>query len=132
MKKFVTYLLCSLMLCQVFQLDLSQFSKFKNLVEHYQFHQEEFGDDFWSFVDLHYGKQQNQHESEHDDHEHLPVNDCHHFCHHSIYLSSNTYEIPILSANISSEVDINHSDNFSFLAISEVFQPPKNLSDYKS
>ena len=128
----MTYLLCTLMLFQVFQLDLSQFAKVKNLVEHYQFHQEEFGDNFWSFVDLHYGKHQNEHEDKHSDHEHLPVNDCHHFCHHSVYLSSNTYEIPDLILKISSEVNTSHSDSFSFLAISEVFQPPKNLSDYKS
>ncbi len=128
----MTYLLCTLMLSQVFQLDLSQFVKIQNLAEHYQFHQQEFGDDFWTFVDLHYGKNQNEHEDEHSDHEHLPVNDCHHFCHHSVYLSTNTYEIPSLISNISSEVNISHSESFSFLPTSEVFQPPKYLIDYKS
>lgn len=132
MKTLATYILCTLMLSQAFQLDWSQFSKFKNLTEHYQFHQEEFGDDFWSFIDLHYGKHQNDHEDEHSDHEHLPANDCQHFCHHNIYLSSNTYEIPDIILNISSEVNISYTDSFSFLSTSDIFQPPKYWIDYKS
>lgn len=132
MKILVTYLLCSLMLSQAFQIDWSQSSKFNNLTQHYKFHQEEFGDDFWSFVDLHYGKQQGEHEDEHSQHQQLPTNDYHNFYNYNVYLNTNNYEVPIALISISSEVDISYTNSFSYLACSDIFQPPKYLIDYKS
>ena len=43
---------------------------------HYQMHQEEYGDDFLTFIDLHYGSGKAEHQDEHQEHEQLPCLNC--------------------------------------------------------
>ncbi len=55
--------------------------KLPKLFEHYQEHQKNYGDNFFSFLNKHYGSEKDNHESkEHDEHHDLPFNHSHHVC----------------------------------------------------
>jgi hypothetical protein len=44
-----------------------------DFIEHAQFHNEQYGDDFFTFVSKHYGELKTQHEEQHkEEHEELP------------------------------------------------------------
>ena len=98
--------------------------KVSDLYKHYQYHQEEYGHDLLTFIDLHYGEQKEAHQEDHKGHNDLP-------CHHT------SISINILFLD-SSELDINRNliyekagtpntcnSLISFQYINEILQPPK-------
>ena len=100
------------------------------LVEHYQYHSEEYGDDFLVFVSKHYGKQKadhtQKHQEEKEDHEKLP------FQHQS---QCSQLLVFVLDAKTGletrSEIPLTTSGNFHYqISYSTIwgdspFQPPK-------
>ena len=68
------------MLLQSLHLSLEDVVKMPELVEHYQEHKLEYGDNFISFLNKHYGSEKESHKSEDSEHEDLPFHQHHHFC----------------------------------------------------
>lgn len=65
-------LLSGLLLLQSMFLGLPDLAQLGELMEHAQYHQQQYGDSFLTFLEKHYGDQKSEHQQEHDGHEQLP------------------------------------------------------------
>ncbi|MGB5242418.1 MAG: hypothetical protein WBN16_08170 [Lutimonas sp.] len=76
MVKAQSFLFAFLFLIQSVQIQISDLLHFSDLVEHYNYHSEEFGDDLFSFIEKHYGTLAQKHSDdepqERQDHQNLP------------------------------------------------------------
>ncbi|SFU39625.1 hypothetical protein SAMN05216480_102232 [Pustulibacterium marinum] len=105
--------------------------EYVGLYDHYQLHHSEFGDNFYSFLEKHYGKNKASHTKEHDSQHKIPF-DNHsgeHHINHFIpnYLLKNTEKI-------TTSVVINHKKTILYtpncqhwLLSNKLLQPPKYL-----
>ncbi|MCR9265513.1 MAG: hypothetical protein NXH86_15265 [Flavobacteriaceae bacterium] len=122
--------LSSLIFMQSINLHFNDLVELDELVEHYQFHSDEYGDNFLIFISKHYGAQKNthsqQHQEEQQEHEELPFQ---HQTQCSQLLVFVEDHKPILESR--SEVPVATSDNFHYqMSYSTIwgdgpFQPPK-------
>lgn len=98
-----------------------------DLVEHANFHAQEYGDDWISFFVKHYGADKEEHEqkSNHKEHEKLP------FSEHISSITSAFIQIPFESSAIhfTFEKDLNktffYSDLYRYISSVDFFQPPQ-------
>ena len=78
MNKLFSILISSLILLQSFGIHSDDIVQFDELLEHAQFHSEQYGDNVIVFLSKHYGElkadHQKQHQEEREDHEKLPFN----------------------------------------------------------
>lgn len=76
LSKILSIFIASLVLLQSVNLNFIDLVELDELLEHYQFHQEEYGDNFLVFVSKHYGElkveHSQKHQEEQSDHEKLP------------------------------------------------------------
>lgn len=101
-----------------------------DLVEHAQYHSEEYGDDFFTFMEKHYGElraeHQNTHSGEKSPHEKLPFqhNSCNHLVAEVIVMG---YEFSLEKSVVSYNANPHfyYQDLYSFLERASIFQPPK-------
>lgn len=69
------------MLMQSIHMGVDDIAKLPELMEHFEEHQEKFGDNLFSFIQKHYGSDKEKHESqERDEHHDLPFHHSHHVC----------------------------------------------------
>ncbi len=130
MNKIVIIGISLLILLQGASIHLTDLVELGRLVEHYQFHSEEYGDDFMVFVSKHYGElkvaHSEKHQEEQKEHEKLP------FQHQSQcaqplvfvlnadnFINSRT-EIPIVSKG-----NFHYQMSYSLVWGDGPFQPPK-------
>ncbi|WP_419211460.1 hypothetical protein ACNR9Q_12000 [Maribacter sp. X9] len=82
MNKLFSILLSFVILLQSLGIHYDDLVQLDELIEHAQFHNEQYGDDVIVFLSKHYGElkadHQKQHQEEKEDHEKLPFN---HHCH---------------------------------------------------
>lgn len=130
MKILISISLSFLVFFQSVGLGVADIFMMADLVEHAQFHSEEYGDDFLTFFEKHYGElrtehQQNQKE-EKSQHEKLPFQhtSCNHLMAEVILIS---YEFPLEKLVVSSTVNPHfyNQDLYSFLERASIFQPPQ-------
>lgn len=124
MLKLSAILLSQLMLFQSMQISVIDLSNLPNLIEHAQFHKQQYGDSFLDFVMEHYAECQG--EQQHSEHKNLPFKN-----------KINQVQQPILLAftnKLSSEEHIvveESTPNFFYKTPStdsvqhRIFQPPK-------
>lgn len=129
MLKMIALLLSQLILLQSSNLCVHDFSKIQTLIEHAQFHKENYGDSFIEFVLEHYSESDDENIVHHSDHENLPFKqDINHSNFQLIYLSiSPTIEIaqiPTLSVN---KVVFFYQEPSTNSVLKSLFQPPKFL-----
>lgn len=100
-------------------------------VQHAEYHSENYGDDFFTFFEKHYGSlktdHQKNHKEEKQEHEQLPFQ--HVSCHHVLNdVVLETFEIPILKAEINTlPLHTFHYQNlYASLEKVAIFQPPKS------
>lgn len=99
------------------------------LMEHAQCHSKEYGDDFFTFLNKHYGELKSDHaeyEKHHSDHEKLPFQ--HQSCNHSITeVILTDSEFPLRKPMIItySEPNFFYKNLYDSLENATVFQPPK-------
>ncbi|RDY60033.1 hypothetical protein [Flagellimonas nanhaiensis] len=130
MNKFIAIGTALLIFFQSINLHFSDLVELDELVEHYQFHSKEYGDDFMVFLSKHYGKQKSDHSQKHQeeqkDHENLP------FQHNTQCSQLLVFVVdmkPMFS--IRSDVPSSSLDNFHYyISYSPIwgenpFQPPK-------
>mgnify|MGYP005820859451 CR=1 FL=1 len=114
-----------ILLLQSLHVGLEDIVKIPELIEHYQEHKIEHGDDFLSFLNKHYGSEKHDHNSEDPDHENLPFHHTQHLC---IDLK---VEVPI--AFYLNDIHLDQSKHFfvynepiTSKATCAIHQPPKN------
>lgn len=130
MKILVAISLSFLVFFQSVGLSISDVFMFSELVEHSQYHSQEFGDDFFTFFQKHYGdlkaEHQKNHKEEKSQHEKLPFqhNHCNHLMAEVIVIS---YEFPLDKTVVSYTVNPHffYQDLYSFQERVSIFQPPK-------
>ncbi|NAY91443.1 hypothetical protein GTQ34_05900 [Muricauda sp. JGD-17] len=131
MNKFLAIGTALLILLQSINIHFNDLVELDELVEHYQYHNEEYGDNFLVFLSKHYGKQKadhsQKHQEEQEDHEKLPFQ---HQTQCSQLLVFVVNAKPILESR--SEMPMTTSGNFhyqkSYSSIwsDSPFQPPKH------
>lgn len=113
-------MLISLQSIGINPVDLLQVGEF---YEHYQFHQEEYGHDLITFIELHYGEHRAEHQQEHQGHEDLPFHQ-NHSSHIVFYVTTDAfqmYPLPALPKGLSTYFP----DNYSSIFADEILQPPR-------
>lgn len=129
MKKTIAILLSFLIGSQSIGLEITDFFLLKDLVEHAQYHSEEYGDDFFTFLQKHYGpvKDSHQHAGENKKHDNLPFQhqDCNHLVAEVVFTN---LEFPIKNPVISIEDTSNfrYKNLYNSLEKFSIFQPPKH------
>lgn len=131
MRKIVALILTFILLFQGAGLGMEDVLLFGRLAEHAQYHSENYGDDFFTFFNKHYGNQRAEHaknaSGEHSDHEELPFQ--HHACNHSIAeVILTSYEFPLKKIVLtvrSTEQHFYYQNLYASLDRAAIFQPPR-------
>ena len=130
MTKLLSIAISLLILIQSFGIHVDDIVVFDDLIEHAEFHSEEYGDDFFVFISKHYGALKaehiTKHQEENEEPEQLPFQ---HQCHTaslSVFVLNqiNTYPLEI-------EMVVDRDSNYFYqvsyhsLAQDGLFQPPR-------
>lgn len=132
MTKLYTLILSFAILLQSCGLGLSDVLLVGELYEHAQFHKEQYGDDFFTFLSKHYGalkmEHNQQHQEEQEDHNQLPFN--HHNC--SDISAIAIFELGAFKDDLKfpefseySETNFHYQLSISSLHSFGLFQPPQ-------
>ncbi|MGB5942688.1 MAG: hypothetical protein WBG71_07380 [Leeuwenhoekiella sp.] len=120
-----------IVLAQSFNLSLSDVVHFDDLLKHYEYHQETFGDNLFVFLSKHYGEHKAEHianhQEEREDYEKLPFE--HHCCVHTVIPFVNTpntgLPIPKITPDDREQSNFYYQNTYSFSEKHSVFQPPR-------
>jgi hypothetical protein len=122
--------LSALMLIQSFNIGTDDILQFDELIEHAQFHKQEYGDGFFVFFSKHYGELKAEHSKNHQeeqkDHEQLPFQ-----CqgHASTLIALISQDLQYYSNDIeivdTTESNFHYLNLYSSLLDKELLQPPK-------
>jgi hypothetical protein len=126
--KLFSILTSCLILIQSLNIDFKDIVQLDELIAHSKFHSETYGDNFFSFIDKHYGELKQEHSIKHHEekkeHEQLPFD--HQSCVHtsvaSILIQANIHLLknePIIANNFY------YQELYSLFEKTSVFQPPK-------
>ena len=130
MSKLIAISLSALLLIQSFSIGTDDLLQFDELIEHAQFHKQEYGDNFFVFLSKHYGalkaEHSKNHQEEQKDHEQLPFQ-----CQGHVAVT-NAF-IPAQSDFFSNDLEILNIIEFNFhyfnfyssLYERELLQPPR-------
>ena len=132
MKELFAISISLLLLFQSINIQFNDLLEMDGLVEHYQFHKAEYGDNFLVFLSKHYGElkedHQQKHQEEQQDHDKLPFQNL-----PSFQLLMYVSDLRPYAASCNSEIQIEKSVNFwyqnsySFVFDEGLFQPPKQV-----
>ncbi|WP_323789572.1 hypothetical protein [Psychroserpens sp.] len=127
MNKLIAIIYSVLILFQSFNVNLEDISKFKALMEHAEFHQENYGDSFLDFLDEHYGNKVAEHDNNHDEHKDLPFKHNHQTCTHTtIVFTFETIKFDFTNEPLVERlVNFFYKESTSLFEKPSVFQPPK-------
>ena len=131
MLKVVSLVFSFVILIQSFDIHLSDIVELDELIAHAQFHEEEYGDNFFVFISKHYGdlkaEHNQQHQEEKEDHERLPFQHQFHTGSLSVFVLIQISEYPF---NIEMVVDQDsnyfYQASYHSLAQEELLQPPRH------
>lgn len=128
----MSILLSLSILLQGLNFHLSDMIELQVLIKHLEEHQMSYGDDFFTFFDKHYGDLRQEHDQEEhkgsSEHEKLPFK--HKVCQFNAgvlinsYSGTETTRDPVPTHSLQ---DHYYLDNYSFLDLTDIFQPPKFL-----
>lgn len=127
MSKIVSIAFSFLILFQSFNISFEDFSRFSVLLDHAEYHQEQYGDSFFEFLAEHYGDANFHPSSEHKEHDELPFKGHQQPCVHTAVVFTITLQDYILPYKPFVEIPFNffYQDSISLFEKSSVFQPPK-------
>jgi hypothetical protein len=122
--------LSALLLIQSFNIGTDDIMQLDELIEHAQFHEQEYGDDFFVFISKHYGELKAEHSKNHqeeqNDHEQLPFQCQGHAATVIAFISENQHsysdDIEILDTT---ESNFQYLNLYHSLLDKELLQPPK-------
>ena len=123
MAKLFSILLSSLILIQSFHVSFKDFSRLKIMIEHFDYHQENFDESVMDFVSIHYGSDKILHSEDHehhDEHENLPFKkDTQTNLNSSLVFVINNTSIEL---NNNSSIELSH--NFFYREMHSLFEKP--------
>ncbi len=128
MQKVLTASMSLLLFAQSFSVSLADLFHIPDLVIHYEYHQETFGDDLFSFIEKHYGELKEEHKQEHEGHDKLPFGHSHSCAHTALVfldLQAQHTESKIVPVD-QTDSNFAYRNSYYFTRISGIFQPPKN------
>ena len=128
MSKVFSILFSSIILLQSLNFSFEDLSKVNTLLEHAEFHQENYGDTFLEFVTEHYGKTMFDHQNEHQEHEELPFKHKHD-CNNTNYDFTRNNIVNLTRSNENlAQLPLNffYLESYSSFVKPKVFQPPKS------
>lgn len=130
MNKLLSLLFATLLFVQSAFINFDDFVQLNELVEHFQFHSNVYGDTIFVFFSKHYGELKENHDKndshEKQQHEQLPFN--HHSCSHSgnmFVLDFQELESILPIADKQNNINFHYQDFYSSFEKQQVFQPPK-------
>jgi hypothetical protein len=124
----LSILLSVTLLVQSMHLTFRDLVQLDELLEHAQYHKEQFGDNFAIFLSKHYGDQKKEHHQKHheerEQHEKLPFQ---HSCTHVLTLIVRlpSFELPSPSESLRDKDSFYYQRSSSELYSKGIFQPPK-------
>lgn len=127
MQKGLNLILSLIILLQSFGINLYSLAQFDELYLHYQEHKMEYGDNLVTFLDLHYGSQQQDHKHEHPEHQDLPSQQNLNI-HYTFFVEiiSSEFFLDILFEEV--KHNFGYSSSFKSLLETDILQPPKPLA----
>lgn len=127
MQKLFAIVFSLLILFQSVNFGLEEISKVGILLEHAEYHQDNYGDSFVQFLAEHYGDVKANHENDHEEHEDLPFKHHHQTCAHtSVAFTFDTIEFNFTYEPFI-EIPFNffYKESVSLFEKPSVFQPPR-------
>lgn len=130
MLKLTSISVSLLILVQSFNIHFSDIVELDELIEHAQFHAEEYGDNFLVFISKHYGElkaeHSKRHQEEREEHEQLPFQ---HQCQTALlsaFVLNQTPDYP-LEIDLVVDLDSNYFYQVSYHSLAQegLFQPPQ-------
>ncbi len=130
MFKLTSIAVSLLILVQSFNIHFSDIVELDELVEHAQFHAEEYGDNFFVFISKHYGELKAEHSQKHkeeqQEHEQLPFQ---HQCQTASLSAFVLYKVADYPLEVDLVIDLEsnyyYQNSYHSLAQEELFQPPR-------
>lgn len=101
-----------------------------DLVEHAEYHSEEYGDDFFTFFEKHYGNLKAEHQKtdkeDKSQHEKLPFqhNSCNHLVAEVVVLGFH-FSLEKTVVSYTADSHFYYQDSYSYLERTSIFQPPR-------
>jgi len=127
MQKIWAYILSFIVFTQALGFNPKTIINLDEIWSHYQMHQEEYGDDFLTFIDLHYGIGKAEHQDEHQEHEQLPCLNCNLFQTQIVLISVLEFNFIQIETPIDKNLNTFYNNNYFSTVTGEVFQPPKEI-----
>ena len=127
MRLVLNLILSFVILVQSLGFNLHSLVQIDDLWSHYQEHKLEYGDSLISFLDLHYGSQQQEHQDEHPEHQDLPVQQSFH-THYTYFMVAKDYHLEIIPTAESIQHNFGYSANFKSLLETDILQPPRAIA----
>ncbi|WP_299337860.1 hypothetical protein [uncultured Psychroserpens sp.] len=129
MSKLVAILLSSLVLVQSLRIDYDDIAQLDELIEHAQFHQAEYGDNFLVFISKHYGELKDEHSQNHQeektDHEQLPFQCQDHMVVITAFvIQAHSSELEVIELFEMKDSNFYYRSSLSTLHKKGLFQPP--------
>lgn len=125
MTKIISIILTCFILVQSVNIDFVDIIKFDEFIEHAQFHEEKYNDNFFVFISKHYGELKQEHNQEHEEeqpkHKKLPFE--HQLC--SQHLPIAFVLMVSYKLILKPEVIIDAASNFSYKEINSLFEKQK-------
>ena len=122
--------LSGIILIQSFQISIDDIMQLDELIEHAQFHKQEYGDNFFVFLSKHYGKQKAEHTEhnhrEQSDHEQLPFQCQGHYI-SILAILQVPFQPSVDSFEITrtSEANFHYLNLYASLSNTQLLQPPR-------
>ena len=130
MSKLIYIVLSGIILIQSFQISIDDIMQLDELIEHAQFHKQEYGDNFFVFLSKHYGKQKAEHTEhnhrEQSDHEQLPFQCQGHYI-SILAILQVPFQPSVDSFEITrtSEANFHYLNLYASLSNTQLLQPPR-------
>ena len=129
MSKLFAIALSFMILVQSAGISANDILQIDELIEHAQFHKQEYGDSFFVFLSKHYGEQKAEHSKNHQeeqkDHEQLPFQCQGHALSVVALLNFADNTLNTIEILDSSESNFHYTSSFSTLHKKGLLQPPK-------
>ncbi len=130
MTRLVSIALSLTVLFQGLHLSLSDVVQLDELLEHARYHEQQFGDDFLTFLSKHYGEQKEDHSRQHSEekeqHEQLPFQHSPQLCgSYTFILKQSVPELDVLPENREGKAVFYYLPLGSASYESGIFQPPR-------
>jgi len=119
-----------LIFIQSFNISLTDFSKLQIMIDHLDYHQDNFDESFGDFVAIHYGSDKILHDDDHEhdnEHEKLPFKNDNHITQHisTDFIFTNTNINFDIYSGIEIPFNFHYKESLSQYEKSRILQPPR-------